>query len=237
MFTVADRTCRRNRIVRRRDRSEGLVMGGRVIRAASGAVPTAETFTSSLPPADGGSCRGVDTGLLRQNNHVHAWLIDHVNDDEAWPMRCHRTGLTDSDGHGTFVAGLILQRGAWTAVVEMVRALDTTTIPRELDRFIAGGDPHADRGTEFKVINLSFGGQTWESTPPPDIRDALESAGDPGVVVTAPAGNRPSGDRSGPLLLPTNSATSFRSVRWTRRRTISRAGYRRGHRSAIAVRG
>lgn len=176
-----------------------MASGGRVPNAASRPTPTTTSFQPNSQEADPRFVVGVvDTGLVLQNDRVHRWLSGHVNDHDGnadiVPESPGVLGV--NDGHGTFIAGLILQQ-APGASIRMIRALDIGD-PDALDKLVTDAVATLLEDTDVKVINLSFGGQTLENNPPAGIRDALEAAGDLGVVVTAPAGNRPSGDKVWP---------------------------------------
>jgi hypothetical protein len=171
--------------------------GGRVPKAAAAALPTGDRYLDNTHAADPEFVVAVvDTGLVRQYGQVHDWLVGHVNDqdDNADPIAVPPDPLGFDDGHGTFVSGLIL-RQAPSASVRMIRAFGDGA-PGEFDRLdteIGEAILAQAQDPRVKVINLSFGGQIWESHPPEGIRRALDQAARKGVAVVAPAGNVPTG--------------------------------------------
>ena len=124
----------------------------------------------------------IDTGVA-----AHDWLagsflaapddfdpVDEDGDDE----------LDTQAGHGTFVAGIVLQH-APGATVRVARVLDRNgeadvqTVANAIVRLGKAG---------VDIINLSLGGYTRKNNEPKALRDAL-AALDPEVVVVAAAGN------------------------------------------------
>ncbi|GAA0249325.1 S8/S53 family peptidase [Saccharothrix mutabilis subsp. mutabilis] len=151
-----------------------------------------EDFLEDLPPLRSGDrvkVGVVDTGITRHDGAPHPYLDGRVTStpEDIDPVVPDRDGNpTGSDGHGTFVAGLILREAPHAEVI-MKGVVDRSTGDIE-DLAVA----HAittlgEQGAQ--LINLSFSGHTWEDTPPLAIEDALLSLPDH-VVVVAAAGNR-----------------------------------------------
>jgi type VII secretion-associated serine protease mycosin len=100
-------------------------------------------------------------------------------------------GLTDPNGHGTGVAGIIgATVGNGIGIAGF--APDVAIMPiRVLDRFRIGSVSDVEEGIRWAadngadVINLSFG----SPSPSPEVRDAIADATLSGVLVIASAGN------------------------------------------------
>jgi subtilisin family serine protease len=149
----------------------------------------------------------VDTGLvLDADRKPHPWLAGHVAFDPAAdvdPLADHGQ-LRADDGHGTFVAGLVL-REAPRAWVRVVRGFDRNLFGDPIqptDEELADADQKvADAirsllidsalSVRASIINLSFYGAFPESLPPQKIGEAIQQASDLGVVVVVAAGNEP----------------------------------------------
>ncbi len=159
----------------------------------------------------------VDTGVLLTwaGGTTHPWLTGHVaicpEDDED---RLTATGdgllptLGAADGHGTFVAGLVL-REAPRARVRMHAAVDAGAVGADglgdlEDRMVAAAIRSLALDPRVQVINLSFGGGVFRerSEPPTLLRDALAEVDLDRVAVVAAAGNEPSGARTWPAAFP-----------------------------------
>ncbi|MFC7649354.1 S8/S53 family peptidase [Streptosporangium lutulentum] len=155
----------------------------------------------------------ADTGLA-----AHPWW-----QEDPWFLEQRREAAevpdTDGDGeldvqagHGTFIAGLVL-RSAPGARVRPLRVLDGRGIGDEagLLRVLA-----RVRGERPQVLNLSFGGHTFDDRPSPLVETALAEL--TGTVVVACAGNTASDRPFWPRPHPGSSP----SGRWTRRRRPGR---------------
>ncbi|GGS67019.1 serine protease [Planobispora rosea] len=99
-------------------------------------------------------------------------------------------------GHGTFIAGLVL-RSAPGARLRPIRVLDGHGIGDEagLLRILA-----RMRDSPPQVLNLSFGGHTFDDLPSPLVRTAVEEL--TGTAVVACAGNTASDRPFWPAALP-----------------------------------
>jgi membrane-anchored mycosin MYCP len=142
----------------------------------------------------------VDTGLVGGPDAIHPWLRGHVlppidND----PLQDSGLPIRPDDGHGTFIAGLIL-REAPRAALRVVRGLDadadSAKSSDEKDEKVAAAirglfNAHAPSAADAKIINLSFYGELSEFVAPPRIKSAIEDASRQGIVVIVAAGNDP----------------------------------------------
>jgi Subtilase family len=126
----------------------------------------------------------LDSGVIDQ----HYWLrdrIEHGAGDVEAPEFDKQGYLSFYSGHGTFIAGVVLQHAPGATVVA---------------RRIFGGDGLIDdlqvaqtlrQLPEVQVLNLSFGGYTHDDTGLPLTAIALGDLFErnPGLVVVASAGN------------------------------------------------
>ena len=149
------------------------------------------------PPANGDvGTRRVTVGILDTGIDPHPWFAE-----SAWYHACtaeqheilnparDRDLETDS-GHGTFIAGVILQHAPNT-YLRVERVLGTDGLADELEllhglariQTRAGAD--ADR---LDVLNLSLGCFTFDDRPSPVLADAVARLARQTVVVAA-AGN------------------------------------------------
>ena len=127
----------------------------------------------------------LDTGLQSQ----HGWLQAFAHPPQATAGSVdvadfEGDGLLDAQaGHGTFIAGIVLQEapGAQVIVSQVLSSKGLGTedvIVREI----------VEMSREVNILNLSFGGYTEDDLIPPPLADALAQV-DPDVVVIAAAGN------------------------------------------------
>lgn len=151
-----------------------------------------EDFLEDLPPLRPGDrvkVGVVDTGITRHGGGPHPYLDGRVTfaPEDTDPVVPDRDGNpTGSDGHGTFVAGLIL-REAPQAEVIMKGVVDKGT--GDIEDLAVAHAITALGEAGVQLINLSFSGHTWEDAPPMAIEDALLGLPQD-VVVVAAAGNR-----------------------------------------------
>ncbi|NBE99375.1 S8 family peptidase [Nonomuraea sp. K271] len=135
-----------------------------------------------IPYKPGRTRSDVVMGLLDTGVAKHPWWAS-----SDW---YERLGPDDADaaegaqsGHGTFIAGL-LARSAPGAALRVHRVLDgdgfadEATVVRALHRM---------RDQPPDVLNLSFGGHTFDDRPPPVLSDAVAALS--GTVTVACAGN------------------------------------------------
>ena len=127
----------------------------------------------------------LDTGYTPK---LHPWLDARV---DAAPATLEETDvhprngwLDDEAGHGTFIAGLILDR-APTATIRVAKVLDSEGYGSELA--LAGAIlEQAAAGAD--IVNLSLGCYTHDDQPPVALAEALRHLPATTVVVAA-AGN------------------------------------------------
>ncbi|GAB2928642.1 S8 family serine peptidase [Nonomuraea fastidiosa] len=141
----------------------------------------------------------VVVGLLDTGVAKHPWWAGsdwyaRLGPQEADAMEGQQAG------HGTFIAGLLTRRAPGVSlrvhrVLDGDGVTDEATVVRALHR-MRERPPH--------VLNLSFGGYTFDGRPPPLLSDAIaELAATPtGTVTVACAGNTASDHPFWPAALP-----------------------------------
>lgn len=180
--------------------------GGRTPGGADHSVAVDEKLPP-LPPAGQVSVGVIDTGLV-----PHPWFGDHVVCPEqeldlleVGHRDRHESGyLADADGHGTFVAGLIL-REAPTARVIMRGVLDRTNERRDAlgrhdDENVAKALSELADNPDVKVINLSFAGGAFADKPN-NLYEVIKAIHER-VAVVAAAGNGASDEPVWPAAYP-----------------------------------
>lgn len=147
------------------------------------------------PPYEPGEGCDVTVAVLDTGLAPHPWVARWYRDDIAETPDADGDGVRDRQaGHGTFVAGLVL-RHAPGVRLRAVRFLDSQGVSDEAALLRALG---ALRGDRADVLNLSFGGHTFDDAPPLGLAEAL--AAFPAVV--ACAGNTGSPRPFWPAALP-----------------------------------
>jgi subtilisin family serine protease len=116
----------------------------------------------------------------------HEWLkgVQRApNSDDVWDVE--RDGYADAEaGHGTFIAGLILQV-APAASVYAVKVLDSHGVGDDLSVAAA-----IEQLPDIDIVNLSLGGYTDRDTAPLAIATALQAMREQRTAVVAAAGNQ-----------------------------------------------
>ncbi|MFC0861504.1 S8 family serine peptidase [Sphaerimonospora cavernae] len=131
-------------------------------------------------PYEPGPPSGVTIAVLDTGVVPHPWLMPWYRDDAAdTPDADGDGGLDTQAGHGTFVCGLILRRDPGVRL-RAVRLLDSDGVADEAALLRALARLCAER---VGVLNLSFGGYTFDDRPPLGLAEAL--AGFPAVVACA----------------------------------------------------
>lgn len=137
----------------------------------------------------------VVVGLLDTGVAAHPWWAGSAWYARASPEQADATE-GEQAGHGTFIAGL-LTRLAPGASLRVSRVLDgdgltdEATVVRALNRL---------HQSPPEVLNLSFGGHTYDDRPPPLLSDAIAAMAD--TVAVACAGNTASDRPFWPAALP-----------------------------------
>ena len=157
------------------------------IQGGPAGFPTAadDSFEPAAGERDGPQVAVLDTGYTPK---LHPWLDARV---DAAPATLEETDvhprngwLDDEAGHGTFIAGLILDR-APTATIRIAKVLDSEGYGSELA--LAGAIlEQAAAGAD--IVNLSLGCYTHDDQPPVALAEALRHLPATTVVVAA-AGN------------------------------------------------
>ncbi|MFG1861269.1 S8 family peptidase [Microbispora bryophytorum] len=157
--------------------------------------PGGPPLPAAPPPYEPGEPGEVTVAVLDTGLAPHPWLARWYSDDIAETPDADGDGARDPQaGHGTFVAGLIL-RHAPGVRLRALRLLDSDGVSDEAALLRA---LPALRGGRADVLNLSFGGHTFDDAPPLGLTEAL--AGFPAVV--ACAGNTASSRPFWPAALP-----------------------------------
>ncbi|KAF2805711.1 subtilisin-like protein [Mytilinidion resinicola] len=122
-----------------------------------------------------------------QDDPVHLFC-DFVEPDSA---RKHEP--IDEDGHGTFIAGILLQAAPdiELSIARIGATRESIKNDIQIGKKIGDAITHAIEEWKTEIISISFGNEdmSWE------IRDAIEKAIKQNVIVLAAAGN--SGNRKG----------------------------------------
>ncbi|GLW07922.1 serine protease [Microtetraspora sp. NBRC 13810] len=151
------------------------------------------------PPGEDG--KGVTVALFDTGIDPHPWWMGRPWFAEHGDVGEHLDADADltldlQAGHGTFVAGLVLRR-APGARLRVTRTLDSHGFGDEALLLHALARL---RREPPQVLNLSFGGHTWDDLPSPLVADALARL--PGTAVVACAGNTASTRPVWPAALP-----------------------------------
>jgi subtilisin family serine protease len=118
------------------------------------------------------------------------WYADCATDVYEAPDADHDDRLDSVAGHGTFIAGVVLQQAPDAQlIVERIISGDGVTDERELLRALAGLRARADRsGKSIDVLSLSLGCYTHDDKPSPVLAQGFR-AFDRDTVIVACAGN------------------------------------------------
>lgn len=145
---------------------------------------TSESLSVSLEPLPAEPVRVgvIDTGVVLREGRPHPYLdgrVEYGSDDVDEVLPAAPGG---SDGHGTFVAGVIVQE-APTIKVVMKGVLDKSNDDIEDQAVAKAIEALGHDG--ITLINLSFSGSTYENEPPKSIYDALLALPEDTVVIAA----------------------------------------------------
>jgi subtilisin family serine protease len=159
-------------------------------------VPTAAL---TAPAANSSGARRVTVGVLDTGIDPHPWFAK-----TAWYRHCdtddreildgdHNWELDSEAGHGTFIAGVIMQQ-APSAFLRVERVLASDGVADELE-LLKGLAKIAKRcaadSDRLDIVNLSLGCFTFDDRPSPVLADAIARLARTTVVVAA-AGNHES---------------------------------------------
>ena len=154
----------------------------------------------TCPPVNGpvptGTGRTVTVAVLDTGITPHPWFTGtswwpQVTPDQLDPVAvdCDYE-LEAQSGHGTFVAGVVLQK-APNAQLWIERLLDDIGVCDELELLHAlhrVQRREKETGVRVDVVNLSLGGYAHHDEPSPLVAESLRRFGSHTVIVTA-AGN------------------------------------------------
>jgi hypothetical protein len=161
---------------------EPRIQGGPGSSVRQATVPAAMPLRTTRSD-DGG---GVKIAVLDTGMFEHEWLTgvqSAPGASDVWDVE--NDGYGDNQaGHGTFIAGLILQV-APAASVYAVKVLDSHGVGDDLTVAKAMEQLPAD----VDIINLSLGGYTDRDAPPLAVLNAMAATGQHQRVVVAAAGN------------------------------------------------
>jgi subtilisin family serine protease len=116
----------------------------------------------------------------------------YIDDVHGWNFANNNATPMDSDGHGTHVAGIIGAVGNnsigvtgvnWTVRIMPVKFISATSGTGTISDEVSAIDYAVQMGA--KVINASYGDTSFSQTE----HDAIQSAGNSGVLFVAAAGN------------------------------------------------
>jgi subtilisin family serine protease len=154
--------------------------------------PGSTVRPATLPPAlplrtkQSGDGRGARIAVLDTGMFEHEWLrgVQRApNASDVWDVE--NDGYGDAEaGHGTFIAGLILQV-APAASVYAVKVLDSHGVGDDLGVAAAMAALPAD----VNIVNLSLGGYTDRDAPPLAVAKAMSMLDERNTAVVAAAGN------------------------------------------------
>lgn len=169
------------------------------------AIPAVRLPGGTLAPSPGAGSAGrgvrvaiVDTGIRTR----HAWLagaqardVDYEELDEDGDLV-----LDFKAGHGTFVAGVVLQQAPGATIIGRA-AVDTAGFTDDL-ALAAALDSLQDQCVD--ILNLSVGGPADPVEPAPATRAAIDRLrrGNPRLAVVGAAGNRNRPDLFYPAAFP-----------------------------------
>lgn len=155
-------------------------------------------------PGEGVTVGVVDTGVAGRSHLPADFFGDQLEGDED-PLGEPDGDLTVSDGHGTFIAGIIATHAPGAkVVVRAVRALPAAHDEYVRDDDLAGAIlAMAESGVD--IINLSVGGQAHGHTGMPATIAAIEHlrVTHPHIAIVAAAGNSGADTQEFPAALTT----------------------------------
>ena len=134
----------------------------------------------------------LDTGVRTGHQWLGNYDVSGVGPDfdEDTPARLDADSNQELDrqaGHGTFVAGIILQQ-APAASVRVCSVLDSNGVGDDAS-VVAGINSLLKSDEQVDILNLSLGGYTHDNLPPVALRELIAKLLSKGTVVVAAAGN------------------------------------------------
>lgn len=137
--------------------------------------------------SDAQTVAALDTGIPGDLATVHPELFDRIvtEGDDVDPLYSSGDLLEHDAGHGTFVAGIIMQLAPWLRI-DPEKVLDRTGLGD--DAMITLGMAKAN----CTLVNASLGGYTHDDMPPVAF-EAFLAKRDPESVLVAAAGNNNQG--------------------------------------------
>ncbi|RSL95725.1 hypothetical protein CEP52_011907 [Fusarium oligoseptatum] len=144
----------------------------------------------------------IDTGIDGSQPYIRSmgWRSDDKNAGEplfydfVQPDSAHGThDPIDEDGHGTFIAGLLLQLAPdiELSVARIGATRESIQNDAQVGKKIGRAIKHAIETWNTEIISMSFGSEDLLS----EVRDAIEEALKRNIIILAAAGN--SGNRRG----------------------------------------
>jgi hypothetical protein len=164
---------------------EPRVQGGPGSSAREAKLPGALPLrTTDALDGEGVKIAVLDTGMFK---HEFLENVERApKSDDVWDADQDGYGDAES-GHGTFIAGLILQVAPKASVYE-AKVLDSHGVGDDFT--VAAAMAHLPADTD--IVNLSLGGYTDKDEPPLAIAHAMQAFGNQHRVVVAAAGNNAS---------------------------------------------
>lgn len=159
--------------------------------------PTPVDAVPAEPAAEGTPAkRGVVVAVLDTGIAAHPWFNDRKwftacdDDVRESPDADHDAQLDSVAGHGTFIAGVVLQHAPEASItVSRIITGDGSTDELELLRGLARLQAKSrSTRTAIDVISLSLGCYTHDDKPSPVVQHAFNRL-DPDTVVVCCAGN------------------------------------------------
>lgn len=149
-----------------------------------------------VPTVGGDGARPVTVGILDTGVDPHPWF-----QSQPWYLACTEAqhealnealdhDLESESGHGTFIAGLIMQE-APSAYLRFERVLSPAGVTDEVE--LLNGLDRIEKqtraeGDHLDILNLSLGCYTFDDRPSPVLCDAMSRLGQRTLIVAA-AGN------------------------------------------------
>jgi hypothetical protein len=194
------------------------------------AVPPTRPSRNPRPPRSAGTVvREPSAAILDTGISAHPWFVRRSWFDSCGPSNAEIADtnldfeLDNQAGHGTFIAGLLLQR-APGATVQPIRVLSSDGIADEADLITALMALQGSGATHLDVVNLSLGAYTHDNRPSPLLAEAIHGLGAK-VAVVAAAGNGASTRPFWPAALKSAIAVGALDASGDRPATFTNSGW------------